>query len=131
MGAEGLTMRNLIVILSFIFILAACDNESFDKEHLAYIENLGWTIKSFDSTERVMMELSPESIANYKASNITFIENYIGKKLDVTSYILNEKDPKADNFIVDVYEYEGEIIGTIGKIPNATPGVFNLTDKKD
>lgn len=123
-------LRNLIVILSFLFILVACGNESFDKEHLAYIEKLGWTIKSLDSTEQVIMELSPESIANYKASNITFIGNYIGKELVVTSYELNEEDPKGDNLIVDVYEYEGKIVGTIGKIPNATPGVFNLADKK-
>lgn len=123
-------MKKLMIILIFTFILVACTNENIDKEHLAYIENLDWTIASFDSTKQVTLDFTPEATANYKASNITFIENYIGKELNITTYKLKEKDPEGDNLILNVYEYEGNIVGSIGGISNYTPGIFNPSDKK-
>ncbi|KOY80651.1 DUF4830 domain-containing protein [Lysinibacillus macroides] len=110
-------------------ILAACASQNIDKEHLAYIENLGWTIQSFDSTEQVTLALAPETIANYEEATITFIEEYIGKEVTITSYTLKEKDPENDQLLVYIYEHQGEIIGTIGKIQNATPGIFNPANK--
>ncbi len=110
-------------------ILAGCASQNIDKEHLAYIENLGWTIQSFDSTEHVTLALASETIANYKAATINFMEEYIGKEVTITSYTLKEKDSENDHLTVFIYEYQGEIIGAIGKIPNATPGIFNPTNK--
>ncbi|WP_042473216.1 DUF4830 domain-containing protein [Bacillus ndiopicus] len=119
-----------MIILSFTFFLVACTNENIDKEHLAYIENLGWTIKSFNASEQIVVEPAPETIENYKSSNITFIENYIGKELNITTYELKEKNPEGDNLRLIIYEYEGEIVGSIGEVPNYTPGIFNPSDKK-
>gem|GEM_PF-2974499 len=119
-------MKKLMIILSFMFILVACDNQNIDEEHYAYIGNLGWTIASFDSTEQVTLDFAPETIENYKAANITFIEDFIGEVLNITTYKLKEKDPEGDN----LYEYEGEIVGSIGEITNYTPGMFNPSDKK-
>ena len=56
--------------------------------HLVYIENSGWTIASFDSIEQVTLDFAPKTIANYKAANITFIEDFIGKELNITTYKL-------------------------------------------
>lgn len=95
-------MKKLMIILSFTIILVACTNKSIDKEHLAYIESLDWTIASFNSTKQVKLDFAPETIANYKASNITFIENYIGKELKITTYKLKEKDPEGDNLILNI-----------------------------
>ncbi|MFJ7183851.1 hypothetical protein [Lysinibacillus xylanilyticus] len=123
-------MKKLMIILSFMFILVACDNQNIDEEHYAYIGNLGWTIASFDSTEQVTLDFAPEKISNIKAANITFIEEFIGKELNITTYKLKEKDPEGDDLIINVYEYEGEIVGSIGEITNYTPGMFNPSDKK-
>lgn len=112
-----------------MFILVAYDNQNIDEEHHAYIENSGWTIASFDSTEQVTMDFAPETIANYKAANITFIEDFIGKELNIITYKLKEKGPEGDNLIIKVYEYEGEIVGSIGEITNYTPGMFNRSEK--
>lgn len=118
-----------MIISSFIFILVACTNENIDKEHLAYVEDFGWTIKSFNSSEQVMMgEISPEIHEIYKVANITFVELYIGKELTVTSYQLNEIDLGGENLIVYIYEYEGEIVGATG-VTSAYSGMFNLADK--
>lgn len=123
-------MKKLMIILSFTVILVACTNENIDKEHIEYIENLGWTIKSFNSSEQMVMEEpAPETIESYRASNINFIEQYIGRELVVTGYQLNEKDLEGENFIAYIYEYEGEIVGAKG-ISSAYPGEFNLADKK-
>lgn len=62
--------------------------------------------------------------------NITIIEDYIGKVLNITTYKLKEKDPEGDNLIINVYEYEGEIVGSIGEVTNYRPGMFNPSDKK-
>ncbi|MFJ8515265.1 hypothetical protein [Lysinibacillus xylanilyticus] len=123
-------MRKLMIILSFMFILFACDNQNINEEHHSYIENLGWTNAAFDSTEQVTLDFASETIANYKAANITFIEDYIGKVLNITTYKSKEKDPEGDNLIINVYEYEGEIVGSIGETTNYTPGMFNPSDKK-
>ena len=118
-----------MIISSFIFILVACTNENIDKEHLAYVEDFGWTIKSFNSSEQVMMgEISPEIHEIFKVANITFVELYIGKELTVTSYQLNEIDLGGENLIVYIYEYEGEIVGATG-VTSAYSGMFNLADK--
>ncbi|MGE7910617.1 hypothetical protein [Lysinibacillus xylanilyticus] len=111
-----------------MFILIAYDNQNIDEEHHAYIENLGWTIASFDSTEQVTLDFAPEKIANNKAANITFIEEFIGKELNITTYKLKEKDPEGNNLIINVYEYEVEIVGSIGEITNYTPGKKGLGD---
>ncbi|MFJ8517663.1 hypothetical protein [Lysinibacillus xylanilyticus] len=50
--------------------------------------------------------------------------------LNITTYKLKEKDPEGDNLIINVYEYEGEIVGSIGEVTNYTPGMFNPSDKK-
>ncbi|MFF2797111.1 hypothetical protein [Lysinibacillus xylanilyticus] len=64
-------------------------------------------------------------------ANITIIEDYIGKVLNITTYKLKEKDPEGDILIISVYGYEGEIVGSIGEVTNYTPGMFNPSDKKD
>lgn len=124
-------IRNFILLVSCLLLLAACSSQNIDKEHLAYIENLGWTIQSFGSTEQVTLALASETIASYKDATINFMEAYIGKEVTVTSYTLKEKDPENDHLIVYIYEYQGEIIGTVGKIPNATPGIFNPANKEE
>ncbi|MEC1178235.1 DUF4830 domain-containing protein [Metasolibacillus meyeri] len=110
-------------------ILVACTNENIDKEHLAYIENLGWTIKSFNASAQIVMEPALETVENYQSSNITFIGNYIGKELNITTYELKETSLEGENLRLNIYEYEGEIVGSIGEIPNYTPGIFNPSDK--
>lgn len=123
-------MKKLLSILSFTFILVACTDENIDKEHLAYVEDLGWTIKSFNSSEKILIdEIPPEILEGDRAANITFKEQYIGKELTVTSYQLNEKDLEGKNYRADIYEYNGEIVGSIGH-SSAYPGAFNLADKK-
>ena len=124
-------MKKLIIILSCLWILIACTDKNIDKEHRAYIENLGWTIKSFDSSKQIIMgELPPEILASYRAVNITFMEQYIGKELIVTSHQLSEKDLSGENYRADIYEYEGAIVGSIGG-SSAYPGTFNLAHKKE
>lgn len=122
-------MRKIMIILSLIFILVACTNENIDQEHLAYVENFGWTIKSFISSEQFMNdEIPPEIHEIYKMINITFMEAYIGKELTSTSYKLKERDPEGEHLNVHIYEHEGEIIGATGGM-NTYSGMFNLADK--
>lgn len=121
-------MRLLIVIFCFILPLTACNNEKIKDEHVAYIDHLGWTIESFESNRQETVEIVKEIIENYRAANINFIEEYAGKELNVTCYKLKEKDLEGNHILVDLYEYEGKIVGAIGKLPNTTPGIFNLTD---
>lgn len=123
-------MKKIMAILGLVFILTACNNENINGKHVTYIENLGWTIESLKSNRQEDIEISEDSMESYNSANITFIENYVGKKLSITSCKLNEKDFEGDNILVDLYEYEGEIVGSIGRLPNATPGIFNLADKK-
>ncbi|MGE7930655.1 hypothetical protein [Lysinibacillus xylanilyticus] len=59
-----------------------------------------------------------------------FTAHRLVKRVFLTTYKLKEKDPEGDNFIINVYEYEGEIVGSIGEITNYTPGMFNPSDKK-
>lgn len=123
-------MKKLLIILSSTFILVACTDENIEKEHLAYIEDLGWTIKSFNSSEQIILgDIPPEILEGDRAANINFKVQYIGKELTVTSYQLNEKDLEGKNYRADIYEYDGEIIGSIGQ-SSAYPGAFNLADKK-
>lgn len=126
-------MRILIIVFCFILPLTACNKEKIKEEHIAYIDNLGWTIESFESNTQETVEIVKDTIENYRAANINFIENYAGKELNVTRYKLKEKDLEGDNILVVLYEYEDKIVGAIGKLPNATPGIFNLTevDKKN
>ena len=119
-----------MIILSFTFILVACTNENIDKEHLVYIEDLGWTIESFHSSEQIIIgDIPPEILKLDRAANITFMEQYIGKELTVTNYQLNEKDLEGKNYTAYIYEYEGEIVGSKG-VSSAYSGIFNLADKK-
>lgn len=123
-------MKKLMSMLSFTLILVACTNETIDKAHLAYIENLGWTIKSFHSSEQIIIDdIPPEILKSDRVANITFMEQYIGQELMVTSYHLTEKDLENTNYRAYIYEYEGEIVGAKG-VSNAYPGIFNLADKK-
>lgn len=126
-------MRILIIIFCFILPLTACNNEKIKEEHVTYIDNLGWTIESFESNRQETVEIVKDTIENYRAANINFIENYAGKELNVTRYKLKEKDLEGENILVALYEYEGNIVGAIGILPNTTPGIFNLTevDKKN
>ena len=122
----------LVIILSFTFVLVACTNEDIDKEHLAYIENLGWTIKSFHSSEQIIIDdIPPEMFESDRAVNMSFMEKYVGKKLTVTSYQLSEKDLEGKNYFSYVYEYEGKIIGAGGVLRAFPGGMFNLADKEE
>lgn len=121
-------MRILIIIFCFILPLTACNKEKIKEEHVTYIDNLGWTIESFELNRQETVEIVKDTIENYRAANINFIENYEGKELNVTRYKLKEKDLEGDNILVDLYEYEGNIVGAIGILTNTTPGIFNFTD---
>ncbi|GLC87123.1 DUF4830 domain-containing protein [Lysinibacillus piscis] len=123
-------MKKLMITLSFTFILVACATKNIDKEHLSYIENFGWTIKSLHSSEQITVDdISPEILVLNRAANITFMEQYTGKELTVTSYQLNEKDLEGENYTAYIYEYEGKIVGSMG-VSSAYSGIFNLADKK-
>lgn len=119
-------MKKILVILSLLFILAACNKESIDEKHKLYLEELGWSVKSFDTKETI--ELSEDSLVFYDSYHFSFLEKYVGKALDVTTYELNEKDVEGDNIQALLYEHNGEIIGSVGKTVNATPGILNLED---
>lgn len=120
-------MKKIMMILCILFILTACNNESINEKHRLYLEELGWSIKSFDTKET--REISKDSLAFNDSYQFSFLEKYVGKELDVTTYELNEKDIEGDNIQAILYEYNGEIIGSVGKTKNATPGIVNLEDK--
>lgn len=119
-------MKKITTILSLLFILIACNNEKINEKHRLYLEELGWSIQSFDTKKTI--ELSKDSLVFYNTDQYSFLENYVGKELVVMTYELHEKDIEGDNIQAILYEHNGEIIGSVGKIKNATPGILNLED---
>lgn len=119
-------MKKITMFLSLLFILTACNNENMNEKHRLYLEELGWSINSFDTKKTI--ELSKDSLAFYNSYQFSFLENYVGKEVVVTTYGLNEKDIEGDNIQAILYEHNGEIIGSVGKTKNATPGILNLED---
>ncbi|WP_202080429.1 DUF4830 domain-containing protein [Caldalkalibacillus salinus] len=124
-----------------IFFLAGCShtnknelneiviNENVFSEHSQFFSNYGWHIKTPYSEKTEIINYYPERIESLKLSGLD-LEQYKGKEVKTTSYVLEEEQINGDKVYVTIYEIDGEIIGGTGALENWTPGGFSLNDKK-
>jgi len=52
------------------------------------------------------------------------------KEIEITTYILKEKQKTGKKLYASIYEYNGRIIGGNGQLEEWEPGVFSLKDKE-
>jgi len=52
------------------------------------------------------------------------------KEIEITTYMLKEKQTKGKKMYASIYEYNGHIIGGNGQLEEWEPGVFSLKDKE-
>lgn len=118
----------LIVTISLLTI-SACSGRSINLEHEEYLEELGWKVQSFESEETIELDLYPETVDSYHASNIHFLDEHIDTEVLISNYTLKQLDDGGEPIQVTIYEKNNEILGAIGVLPSWTPEVFNIADK--
>ena len=122
-------IRIFFILIGLLFI-AGCSQERLNEQHEQYLSNKGWHIKEPIKVETHILEIPNEILSNYEASGITFLGEYLGKKVTEHSYELKEKDIGGNRLKAVVFESDGEMIGGYGILPSWTPGIFNLDDKE-
>ncbi|WP_042160937.1 DUF4830 domain-containing protein [Paenibacillus gorillae] len=91
--------------------------------HVEYLKSFGWHI------EEKMNERTQETKNFLPAANAGIdLKPY--KEIEITTYLLKEKQIKGKKIYASIYEYNGRIIGGNGQLEEWEPGVFPLKDKK-
>ena len=121
-------VRMFLILVGILFV-SACGKESINEQHEVYLSNKGWKVKDLIEVETYRLDIPDEILSNYEASGITFLSEYIGTEVTQHSYELKEEDIEGKRLKAEVFETEGEIIGSYGVLPSWDPGVFNLDDK--
>ena len=122
-------VRMFLILVGILFV-SACGKESINEQHEVYLSNKGWKVKDLIEVETYRLDIPDEILSNYESSGITFLSEYIGTEVTQHSYELKEEDIEGKRLKAEVFETEGEIIGSYGVLPSWDPGVFNLDDKE-
>ncbi|MFF2089295.1 hypothetical protein [Paenibacillus sp. NPDC058174] len=91
--------------------------------HVEYLQSLGWHIEEkFNERKQETKNFLPAVNAGID------LKPY--KEIDITTYLLKEKQKKGKKIYASIYEYNGRIIGGNGQLEEWEPGVFPLNDKE-
>ncbi|WP_175989302.1 DUF4830 domain-containing protein [Bacillus sp. Marseille-Q1617] len=111
-------------------LLTACGDEIPD-EHEEFIEENGWNIQSQDAKDTLVVDdIEPMNAMNMRKAGFD-ISLYEGKEITVTHYDLKEKFNGEHDLQAAIYELNGEIIGGVGVVEGATPGIVSLDQEKE
>lgn len=129
MNMGGFLKLWIILLISSLLFISGCGQDRPLELHQQYLENKGWNIKTLVEEKTQILDIPNEILTNYEASGITFLRQYLGKEVTEYTYELKEKDSEGDRLKAVIFEFEGQIIGGYGLLPNWDPGRFNLDDK--
>lgn len=118
-----------LLIAMILFTVSACSSRGINQEHKEYVEGFGWTIESFENEDTIMLNLYPETLESYHASNIYFLDDHSGTEVNISNYTLKQRDDGGEPIRVTIYEKDNKILGAIGVLPSWTPGLFNIKDQ--
>jgi hypothetical protein len=120
----------IFLIVCMSILLTACGNDIPDG-HEELLEDNGWSIQAQDSQDTLLVkDVEPMNAMNMRKAGFD-ISLYEGKEITVTHYDIKEKYKGEHELQAAVYELNGEIIGSVGVVENAEPGVVSLDKKKE
>nr|WP_306220716.1 DUF4830 domain-containing protein [Cohnella sp. WQ 127256] len=106
--------------------MIGCSKEPIDQnnvKHVEYLKSFGWHIEEKIS-ERT------QDTKNFLPATIAGIDLKPYKEIEITTYMLKEKQKTGKKIYASIYEYNGHIIGGNGQLEEWEPGVFTLKDKE-
>ncbi|MEK0316631.1 DUF4830 domain-containing protein [Cohnella sp. 56] len=124
-------IKKLFVVFAlycFVF-LVGCDNESAEStaqshlEHTAYLKSFGWHVEDKVGERK-------QSTKNYLPAANVGIDLKPYEEIEITTYLLKEKQKSGKKIFADIYEANGDIVGGSGHLETWEPGDFSLKDKK-
>jgi hypothetical protein len=119
-----------LLIICMSVLLTACGNDIPDG-HEELLEDNGWSIHAQASQDTLLVkDIEPMNAMNMRKAGFD-ISLYEGKEITVTHYNIKEKYKGEHELQAAIYELNGEIIGSVGVVENADPGVVSLDQKKE
>lgn len=122
-------MKKLCLLNILFIILFGCQNEiELNSKHVEYVESYGWNIKLKQDKKTVKINLYPELLETLKSVDLD-LQFYEGSEVDITTYLLEEKQTSGNKIFLSIYESNGEIIGGHIFLEDWFPGIVSLKDK--
>jgi len=122
----GIKKMILYFTLCCFAFMIGCSKETSDQNnvtHIEFLKSFGWHI------EEIISERTQDT-KNFLPATIAGIDLKPYKEIEITTYMLKEKQKTGKKMYASIYEYNGHIIGGNGQLEEWEPGVFSLKDKE-
>jgi|GEM_PF-1034709 hypothetical protein len=128
-GREWISIKKIIVLIAFfcLVFLFGCSKDPTEQiydNHLEYLESFGWHI------EDKISERTQDTKKTNLDAQIAGIDLEPYNEVEITTYLLKEKQKTGKKIYASIYEYNGHIIGGNGQLEEWLPGVFSLKDQE-